>query len=151
MLWKQRVSQDFCLGGPPGTFSIISLGAGRIQWGWGVVAEIFPVDKSTTFPRFREVFGALTEIQAHFPALLTHSNHVTTSNHSRKKHLPKVWGAMAPLAPPGHATEWKEKKKVLMAGKRVLNILKVPTGHTISPASTIKTPGRKSIQPNRHW
>ena len=41
-----------------------------------------------------------TEIQAHFPRLLTHSNHVTTSIHSGKKHLPKVGGGHGPRAPP---------------------------------------------------
>ena len=50
------------------------------------------------------VCGHSRKIQGHFPCLLTHSNHVTTSIHSAKKHLPKVWGAMAPLAPPGYAT-----------------------------------------------
>ena len=39
---QQRRSQDFCLGGgAPGTFSVISE-ADQIQWGEGVVAEIFP-------------------------------------------------------------------------------------------------------------
>ena len=57
----------------------------RFSGGGGVVAEFFYVDKSITFPRFRDM--------AHFPGLLTHSNHVTTSINSRKKHLPKVWGA----------------------------------------------------------
>ena len=56
-----------------------------------------------TFSGHRQVTRrllTLTQIQAHFPGLLTDSNHVTTSIHSRKKHLPKVWGgAMAPLAP----------------------------------------------------
>ena len=43
----------------------------------------------------------LADIQGHFPCLLTHSNHVTTSIHSGKKHLPKVWGGgMAPWPPP---------------------------------------------------
>ena len=39
----QRRSQDFCLGGGPhGTFSVVSPGADRIQWGrGGVVAENF--------------------------------------------------------------------------------------------------------------
>ena len=110
---SQRRSHDFFLGGPPGTFSVISPGADRIQWGGGVVADIFPVNKSITFPRFRDIVGTfsghrpitlrlwtLTEIQAHFPDLLTHSNHVTTSIHSTKKHLTKVWGGgMAPWPP----------------------------------------------------
>ena len=51
-------------GGAPGTFSLISpfsvisiTGSDyQIQWG-GVVAEIVPVDKSITFPRFRDIFG----------------------------------------------------------------------------------------------
>ena len=117
--------------GPPGTFYVISPAADRIQCGGvvaeifrdlnyrirfsggGGVAEIFPVDKSITFPRFRDIFftfsghlritrrvWTLTEIKAHFPALLSHSNHVTTSVHSRKEHLTKVWGGMAPLATP---------------------------------------------------
>ena len=85
----------------------------QIQWGGGVVAEIFPVHKSITFPRFPDILGTfsghrritrrlwtLTEIQAHFPGLLTHSNHVTTSIHSRKKHLSKVWGGPWPPWPP---------------------------------------------------
>ena len=88
--------------------------------GGGVVADIFPASKSITFTRFLGILGAfgtisghlriarrlwtLTEIQAHFPGLLTHSNHVTTSIHSRKKHLPKVWGGHGPPGPPGYAT-----------------------------------------------
>ena len=42
----------------------------------------------------------LAEIQGHFPCLLTHSNHVTTSIHSGEKHLPKVWGGAWPPCPP---------------------------------------------------
>ena len=86
--------------------------------GGGVVAEIFPVNKSITFPRFRDILGtfsahlriihrlwALAEIQGHFPCLLTHSNRVTTSIHSGKKHLQKVWGGpWPPWPPPGYAT-----------------------------------------------
>ena len=56
-----------------------------------------------TFSGHRRVtrrLWTLTQIQAHFPGLLTHSNHVTTSIHSRKKHFPTIWGGgMAPLAP----------------------------------------------------
>ena len=106
------------MGGPPGTFSVISPGADRIQWGGGssvaevfpVVTEFFPVNKSITFPRFRDILATfsghrtLTEIQGHFPRLLTNSNHVTKLIHSGKKHLTKVWGSHGPLAPPGYAT-----------------------------------------------
>ena len=47
----------------------------------------------------------LAEIQGLFPCLLTHSNHVTTSIHSGKKHLQKVWGGpWPPCPPPGYAT-----------------------------------------------
>ena len=80
--------------------------------GGGGVAEIFPVNNAITFPRFRDILGtfsghlritrrlwALTELQAHFPGLLTLSNHVTTSIHSRKKHLTTVWGGRAPWPP----------------------------------------------------
>ena len=89
----------------------------QIQWGGGSSRQ-FSRCKSITFPRFRNIFGTfsghlritrrlwtLTEIQTHFPALLTPSNHVTTSIHSRKKHLTKVWGgAWPPWPPPGYAT-----------------------------------------------
>ena len=74
--------------------------------GGGVVAEFFSVHKSVTFPRFRDILAAfsghlrinrrlwtLTQIQAHFPGLLAHSNHVTTSIHSRKKTFTKSLGA----------------------------------------------------------
>ena len=122
-------------GGPPGTYSsplrepTAFSGGGVVaelfrdlnyrigfSGGGGVVAEIFPLDKSITFPRFRDVFGTfsghlriirrfwtLAEIQGHFPCLLTRSNHVTTSINSGKKHLPKVWGGAKnwpPLATP---------------------------------------------------
>ena len=46
------------------------------------------------------VYGHSRKIQGHFPCLLTHSNHVTTSIHSGKKHLPKVWGGPWPPWPP---------------------------------------------------
>ena len=66
---RQRRSQDFCLGGPPGTFFVISpgsrphsVGGGGVVAeifrdlvypvrfsGGGVVAEIFRVNKSVAF------------------------------------------------------------------------------------------------------
>ena len=113
------VAMIFVWGGHPVHFPS-SLREPTAFSGGGVVADIFPASKSITFPRFLGIFGTfhtfsghlriarrlwtLTEIQAHFPGLLTHSNHVTTSIHSRKKHLPKVWGGHGPLAPPGYAT-----------------------------------------------
>ena len=115
--WTNGVSRIFFWGGATRYIFRHLSGSRPLQWGGGVVADIFPVDKSITFPRFRDIFGTfsghlritrrlwtLKEIQAHFPGLITHSSHVTTSIHSRKKHLPNVWGAMAPLAPPGYAT-----------------------------------------------
>ena len=118
---RNGVAMIFFWGGPPGTFSSPlrgsrphSVGGGggssrnfrylgcRIGFsgGGGVVAEIFPVNRSMTFPRFRDILGTfsahlrivrrlwtLAEVQGHFPCLLTHSNHVTTSIHSGKKHL----------------------------------------------------------------
>ena len=126
------VARIFFGGGATRYIFVTSPGADRIQWGGGVVAEIifrelnyrigfsegggvvaeiFPVDKSITFPRFRDILGTfsghlriirrlwtLAKIQGHFPCLLTHSNHVTTSIHSGKKHLTKVW------PPPDYAT-----------------------------------------------
>ena len=66
-----------------------------------MVAEFFfPLTNQPHSPFFFTFSGhlritrrlwTLAEIQAHFPCLLTHSNHVTTSIHSGKKHLPKVW------------------------------------------------------------
>ena len=72
---KQRRSQDFFLGGATRYIFVTSPGADRIQWGGGVVAEIFmisvtgsdsvgggvvaemfPVIKSIAFPRFRDIF-----------------------------------------------------------------------------------------------
>ena len=59
-----------------------------------------------TFPGDLEMtrhFWRLTQIAGDLAGLLTHSKNVTTSIHWRKKHLPKVWGAMAPFArPPGY-------------------------------------------------
>ena len=94
----------------------------RIRFGGGGGSSkqtFFPLANQSHSPRFLGIFGTsgtfsghlriarrlwtLTEIQAHFTGLLTHSNHVTTSIHSRKKHLTRIWGAMAamaPLAPP---------------------------------------------------
>ena len=130
------VARIFVLGGPPGTFSVISpgsrphsVGGGgvvaesfrdlvyRITFsggGGGVVADIFHVNISITFlgsgtfwVHFRATGGSPPCMDTHansgthFPGLLTHLNHVTTSIHSRKKHLPKVWGAWPPpLATP---------------------------------------------------
>ena len=90
----------------------------RIRFsGGGVVPDIFPVHKSITFPRFRDIFGRGLHFRATCgspavyghsrkfrhtsPGLLTHSNHVTTSIHCKKKHFAKVWGAHGP---PGYAT-----------------------------------------------
>ena len=117
--YMQQHSQDFCFGGGhPVHFpsylrgpTAFSGGGGifrdlgyrirsrpldqlpdQIKWGGGVVPDIFPVNRSITFPRFSDIFATfsghlritrrlwtLTEIQAHFPALLTHSNHVTVT------------------------------------------------------------------------
>ena len=95
--------------------------------GGGVVADIFPVNGSITFPRFLDIVGTfsghlriirrlwtLAGIQAHFPCLLTHSSHVTTSIHSGKKNLPKVWGGHGPPGPPpGYATAYLLQLKTL--------------------------------------
>ena len=98
----------------------------RIQWGGGggVVAEIFPLNKSITFPRFRDIFGTfsghlriirrlwtLAEIQGHFPCLLAHSNHVTTSIHSGKKTFTKSLGGPWPPWPPPLATPLRRNVK----------------------------------------
>ena len=124
------------MGGATRYIFVTSPGADRIQWGGGgvvadifrylnyrigfsggggggVVAEIFPGNKSITFPRFRRIFctfsghlgiirrlWTLAEIHGHFPCLLTHSNHLTTSIHSGKKQSPKVWGGHGPPGPP---------------------------------------------------
>ena len=85
--------------------------------GGGLVADIFPVNKSITFPRFRDIFctfsahlriirclWTLAEIQGHFPCLLTHSNHVTASIHSGKKTFTKSLGGPWPPWPPPLAT-----------------------------------------------
>ena len=98
-------------GGSSGNFRDLNYRIGFS--GGGVVAEIFPVNKSITFPRFRDILGtfsahlriihrlwALAEIQGHFPCLLTHSNRVTTSIHSGKKNLLKLWGGPWPPGPP---------------------------------------------------
>ena len=86
---------------------MISITGSDSVGGAGVVAEIFPVNKSITFPRFRDIFGTfsghlriirrlwtLAGFKEHFPCLLSHSNHVTTSIHSGKKHFPKVLGGV---------------------------------------------------------
>ena len=82
--------------------------------GGGVVAEIFPVNKSLTFPRFRDIFGAFS---GHLPiirrlwTLAENSGTLPMSaytfkprnniNSFRKKTFTKsLGGAMAPLAPP---------------------------------------------------
>ena len=91
--------------------------------GGGVVAGIFHVQKSIaflgsgTFLGHRQVTRrllTLTQIQAHFPGLLTHSNHLTTSIHSRKKHFTKVWGGgpWPPWPPPGYATDFGKCNEV---------------------------------------
>ena len=100
--------------------------------GGGVVAEIFPVTKSITLPPLRDIFGTcsppvritrrlwtLTEIRARFPGRLTQSKHVTASIHSRKKHLPKVWGGpWPPWPPPGYATATKSSIPFLYTNRK---------------------------------
>ena len=103
-------------GGSSRNFSVISMtGSDSV--------EILPINNSIKLSRFRGSFlhfratYASPAVYGHsrkfrhtvLPGLLTHSNHVTTSIRSGKKHLPKVWGGMAPLAPPGYATGPKHR------------------------------------------
>ena len=126
------VARIFVWGGPPGTFSVISPGADRIQWGGvvaeifrdlnyrvefsgggGVVAEIFPVNKSITFHRFRDILGTFWgHLRITRRLWKTHENSGTLPrsaytfkprnniNSVRKKTFTKsLGGGMAPLAP----------------------------------------------------
>ena len=83
---RQRRSHDFFFGGATRYIFVTSPGADRIQWG-GVVAEIFrdlnyrigfgggggvaDVNKSITFPRFRDIFGPPAD---HQPFMDTRGN-----------------------------------------------------------------------------
>ena len=112
--YRQRRSQDFFLGGGATRYIFVTpLREPTAFSGGGVVTEIFPVSKSITFPRFRDIFGTfsghlrivrrfmdIAEIQGRFPCLLTHSNHVTTSIHSGKKTFNKSLGGPWPPWPP---------------------------------------------------
>ena len=70
---------------------IANTGSDSVGGGGGVVADIFPVNKSISLPRFPDIFGTFSDHPpfmdthgTHFPRMLTHSNHVTTSINSGK-------------------------------------------------------------------
>ena len=127
---RQRRSQDFCLGGTRYIFRHLSgsrphsVGGGvaemlrdlrasdQIQWGGGVVANIFPVNKSITFPRFRDILFYIFGPPADDPPFMeTHGNSGTLPrsaytfkprnniNLFRKKTFTKSLGGMTPLPP----------------------------------------------------
>ena len=86
--------------------------ADHIQWGGGSSIIFFgnrsiahSLDSGIFFTfsghlQITRRLCTLAQIQGHFPGLLTRSKHVTTSIHSRKKHLQKVWGGPWPPWPP---------------------------------------------------
>ena len=97
-------------------------GSDSVGGGGGGSSRNFSRCKSIAFPQFRHILGTfsghrrvtrrlrtLTQIQAHFPGLLTHSNHVTTSIHSRKINLTKVWGGAWPPWPPPWLRHWSQR------------------------------------------
>ena len=92
--------------------------------GGGVVAFL----GSGTFSGHRQVTRrslTLTQIQAHLPGLITHSNHVTKSIHSRKIICQKFGGGMAPLATPLVATQLANRSNFKFNGfcKTFCNVL----------------------------
>ena len=108
----QRRSQDLCLGG--GTRYIFRhlSGSRPHSVGGGVVADIFLVHKSITFPRFRDIFGTFPGPPANHPPFTdTHGNSGTLPrsaytfkprnniNSFQKKTFTKSWGGHGPLAP----------------------------------------------------